>query len=251
MRGMLSNQLGLLPNQLGDVQSALGVLSKELGMLSNQLRVLSNQLGVLPNQLGVLPNQLRVISNQPGLMSNQLRVLSNQLEYLHLPSYPLLWAPEYLDLCQIMILHERNTMNAQFIRHPVTQQLPSIWSNLDLGSDGGYSGSSWHHIHPQLWTKYQVWEWLQHTLDINQLDANCVRFQDFDVTGEQLCSMTIEHFTQTTGHLGPLLFDNLRSFKQNSKHLSSNGQPLMAEQRGTFINSMLFPVNVMVKSQAL
>ncbi|XP_072374914.1 ETS homologous factor-like isoform X1 [Scyliorhinus torazame] len=150
-----------------------------------------------------------------------------------------------------MILHERNTMNAQFIRHPVTQQLPSIWSNLDLGSDGGYSGSSWHHIHPQLWTKYQVWEWLQHTLDINQLDANCVRFQDFDVTGEQLCSMTIEHFTQTTGHLGPLLFDNLRSFKQNSKHLSSNGQPLMAEQRGTFINSMLFPVNVMVKSQAL
>ncbi|XP_078076506.1 ETS homologous factor [Mustelus asterias] len=151
-----------------------------------------------------------------------------------------------------MILQDRNTMNAQFKCHPVPQQLPSLWSNLDTGSNvsGGYAGSSWHHTHPQLWTKYQVWEWLQHTLDINQLDANCIRFQDFDVTGEQLCSMSIEYFTQT-GPLGSLLFNNLMSLKWSSKYLPPNGQPLMVEQRGSFINGMLFPVNVTVKSQAI
>ncbi|XP_041053844.1 ETS homologous factor [Carcharodon carcharias] len=152
-----------------------------------------------------------------------------------------------------MILQDRNVMNTQFRSHSVPQQLPSIWSSLDHGSNASveYARSSWHHTHPQLWTKYQVWEWLQHTLDINQLDANCVCFQDFDVTGEHLCSLTVDHFNQATGPLGPLLFDNLRSLKWSSKYLPPNGQPLMTEQRGSFSNDMLFPVNATVKSQAI
>ncbi|XP_048463059.1 ETS homologous factor-like isoform X2 [Rhincodon typus] len=144
-------------------------------------------------------------------------------------------------------------MNAEFRCHPVFQQLPFAWNTLDLESNvsGGYSGSSWHHTHPHLWSKYQVWEWLQHTLDTNQLDGNCIRFQDFDVTGEQLCSMPLEHFNQVAGALGPLLFANLESLNWSSKYLPSPGQPLMAQQRGVFLNGMLFPVNGTVKSQTI
>ncbi|XP_043562212.1 ETS homologous factor isoform X5 [Chiloscyllium plagiosum] len=75
-------------------------------------------------------------------------------------------------------------MNAQFRCNPVLQQLPFPWNSPDLENNvsSGYSGSSWHLTHPQLWSKYQVWEWLQHTLDANQLDGNCIHFQDFNLT---------------------------------------------------------------------
>ncbi|XP_060694385.1 ETS homologous factor [Hemiscyllium ocellatum] len=144
-------------------------------------------------------------------------------------------------------------MNAQFRCHPVLQQLPFHWNSTDLenNASSGYSGSSWHLTHPQLWSKYQVWEWLQHTLDANQLDGNCIHFQDFNLTGEQLCSMSLEHFNQVAGPLGPLLFASLGNLKWSSKCLHSPGQPLVAEQRGVFLNGMLFPVNGTVKSQAI
>ncbi|XP_062919318.1 ETS homologous factor isoform X4 [Mobula hypostoma] len=143
-------------------------------------------------------------------------------------------------------------MNGQFRNHPVPQQIPSAWSNFDLESNapGGYSGGSWLQTPPHLWTKYHVWEWLQHTLDVNQLDANCIRFHDFDVTGEQLCSMSFEIFNHVTGPLGPLLFSSLESLKWSSKFLQPMEQPLMAEQRGSFITDMVFPVNDTVKSQS-
>ncbi|XP_072905228.1 ETS homologous factor isoform X3 [Hemitrygon akajei] len=143
-------------------------------------------------------------------------------------------------------------MNGQFRNHPVPQQIPSAWSNFDLESNapGGYPGGSWLQTPPHLWTKYHVWEWLQHTLDANQLDANCIRFHDFDITGEQLCSMSFEIFNHVTGPLGPLLFSSLESLKWSNKFLQPMGQPLMVEQRGSFITDMVFPVNDIVKSQS-
>ncbi|ETE68136.1 ETS-likeous factor, partial [Ophiophagus hannah] len=49
-------------------------------------------------------------------------------------------------------------------------------------ASSSFFGTQWHEIHPQYWTKYQVWEWLQHLLDTNQLDANCIPFQEFDIS---------------------------------------------------------------------
>ena len=84
----------------------------------------------------------------------------------------------------------------------------------------GFFGGQWHEIHPQYWTKYQVWEWLQHLLDTNQLDASCIPFQEFDVNGEHLCSMSLQEFTRAAGTAGQLLYSNLQHLKWNGDSLS-------------------------------
>ncbi|KAM8969026.1 ETS homologous factor isoform X1 [Antechinus flavipes] len=81
----------------------------------------------------------------------------------------------------------------------------------------GFFGGQWHEIHPQYWTKYQVWEWLQHLLDTNQLDANCIPFQEFDINGEHLCSMTLQEFTRAAGAAGQILYNNLQHLKWNGQ----------------------------------
>lgn len=81
----------------------------------------------------------------------------------------------------------------------------------------GFFGGQWHEIHPQYWTKYQVWEWLQHLLDTNQLDASCIPFQEFDISGEHLCSMSLQEFTRAAGNAGQLLYNNLQHLKWNGE----------------------------------
>ncbi|XP_053924874.1 ETS homologous factor isoform X2 [Cuculus canorus] len=80
-----------------------------------------------------------------------------------------------------------------------------------------FYGTQWHEIHPQYWTKFQVWEWLQHLLDTNQLDASCIPFQKFDINGEHLCSMSLQEFTQAAGTAGQLLYSNLQHLKWNGQ----------------------------------
>ncbi|XP_060620863.1 ETS homologous factor [Anolis sagrei] len=98
---------------------------------------------------------------------------------------------------------------------------------------GSFFGTQWHEIHPQYWTKYQVWEWLQHLLDTNQLDANCIPFQEFDISGEHLCSMNLQDFTRAAGTAGQLLYSSLH-------HLKWNGQ---------FGSEMYPSQNVIVKTE--
>ncbi|XP_016851618.1 ETS homologous factor isoform X2 [Anolis carolinensis] len=82
---------------------------------------------------------------------------------------------------------------------------------------GSFFGTQWHEIHPQYWTKYQVWEWLQHLLDTNQLDANCIPFQEFDISGEHLCNMNLQDFTRAAGTAGQLLYSSLHHLKWNGQ----------------------------------
>ncbi|XP_013931279.1 PREDICTED: ETS homologous factor [Thamnophis sirtalis] len=84
-------------------------------------------------------------------------------------------------------------------------------------ASSSFFGTQWHEIHPQYWTKYQVWEWLQHLLDTNQLDANCIPFQEFDISGDHLCSMTLQDFTRAAGSAGQLLYSNLHHLKWNGQ----------------------------------
>ena len=66
---------------------------------------------------------------------------------------------------------------------------------------------------PQYWSKYQVWEWLQQMLDMHQIDPSGISFQNFDVDGRQLCSMTFQDFTRAAGSVGPILYQNVNELK--------------------------------------
>ncbi|XP_008496902.1 ETS homologous factor isoform X2 [Calypte anna] len=105
--------------------------------------------------------------------------------------------------------------------NPSSNLLPQQPSWTDGYSTCNVSSSfyatQWHEIHPQYWTKFQVWEWLQHLLDTNQLDANCIPFQEFDINGEHLCSMSLQEFTQAAGTAGQLLYSNLQHLKWNGQ----------------------------------
>nr|XP_014347494.1 PREDICTED: ETS homologous factor isoform X1 [Latimeria chalumnae] len=134
------------------------------------------------------------------------------------------------NLCffQIMILEPSFGMNINTCSNNLLNHLPSVWTSSypECEVSTSFPGGQWHEVHPQYWTKFQVWEWLQHIMDSNQLDANCVPFQDFDVDGEQLCNMSLQEFSQAAGPVGQLLFSNLQSLRWNGPYGSDTFQPM-------------------------
>nr|XP_032626573.1 ETS-related transcription factor Elf-5 isoform X1 [Chelonoidis abingdonii] len=73
--------------------------------------------------------------------------------------------------------------------------------------------SCWTSIHPEYWSKHNVCEWLQFCCDQYKLDANCISFSHFNITGLQLCSMTQEEFTDAAGVCGEYLYFILQNIK--------------------------------------
>ncbi|VCW50314.1 unnamed protein product [Gulo gulo] len=74
--------------------------------------------------------------------------------------------------------------------------------------------SYWTSVHPEYWTKRHVWEWLQFCCDQYKLDANCISFCHFNISGPQLCSMTQDEFIEAAGICGEYLYfilQNIRS----------------------------------------
>uniref|UniRef100_A0A4X2L1P7 ETS homologous factor n=1 Tax=Vombatus ursinus TaxID=29139 RepID=A0A4X2L1P7_VOMUR len=116
-----------------------------------------------------------------------------------------------------MILEGSGVMNLNSSNHLLHQQPAWTDSYPTCNVSSGFFGGQWHEIHPQYWTKYQVWEWLQHLLDTNQLDANCIPFQEFDINGEHLCSMTLQEFSRAAGAAGQILYNNLQHLKWNGQ----------------------------------
>ncbi|XP_029340649.1 ETS homologous factor isoform X4 [Mus caroli] len=117
----------------------------------------------------------------------------------------------------IMILEGSGVMNLNPANNLLHQQPAWTDSYPTCNVSSGFFGGQWHEIHPQYWTKYQVWEWLQHLLDTNQLDASCIPFQEFDISGEHLCSMSLQEFTRAAGSAGQLLYSNLQHLKWNGQ----------------------------------
>ncbi|KAJ1182278.1 hypothetical protein NDU88_007471 [Pleurodeles waltl] len=128
-----------------------------------------------------------------------------------------------------MILQGSNIMNINSSSNPLGHQ--SSWSHgyppCDV-STSFFGASQWHELHPQYWTKFQVWEWLQHLLDTNQMDGSCIPFQEFDICGERLCSMTLQDFTQAAGSAGQLLYNSIQSLKWHGQCGSQMLQTLNA-----------------------
>ncbi|KAM5319486.1 ETS homologous factor isoform 3-T3 [Glossophaga mutica] len=116
-----------------------------------------------------------------------------------------------------MILEGSGVMNLNPSNNLLHQQPAWTDSYPVCNVSSGFFGGQWHEIHPQYWTKYQVWEWLQHLLDTNQLDASCIPFQEFDINGEHLCNMTLQEFIRAAGTAGQLLYSNLQHLKWNGQ----------------------------------
>ncbi|KAL6106993.1 ehf [Pungitius sinensis] len=109
-------------------------------------------------------------------------------------------------------------------------QLTSSWSPTNSYPDvpmltSGYTNRLWpRDPQPQLWSKFQVWEWLQQVMDINQIDASSVPFQNFDMDGHQLCGLSYQDFIHAAGSVGPILFHNITELKWSGQYHVDLGQ---------------------------
>ncbi|XP_061773626.1 ETS homologous factor-like isoform X1 [Nerophis ophidion] len=103
--------------------------------------------------------------------------------------------------------------------------LTSYHPNVPVMMSGYRSGRLWtHDSQPQFWSKYQVWEWLQQVMDINQINASNIPFQNFDMDGHQLCKLTYQDFVRAAGSLGPILFHGITQLKWNGDYHAEMNQ---------------------------
>lgn len=80
----------------------------------------------------------------------------------------------------------------------------------------GYTSRLWSHdSQPQFWSKYQVWEWLQQVMDIHQIDASSIPFQNFDMDGHHLCNLSYPDFIRAAGSVGHILFNSIAELKSS------------------------------------
>uniref|UniRef100_A0A3Q3XC97 ETS homologous factor n=1 Tax=Mola mola TaxID=94237 RepID=A0A3Q3XC97_MOLML len=112
----------------------------------------------------------------------------------------------------------------------------NTWGSLQTSSWGspnpfpvvmpGYTSHLWaHNSHPQFWTKYQVWDWLQQVMDMHQIDASNIAFQNFDMDGHQLCNLGYQDFILIAGSVGPILFHSITELKLAGQCHMDRGQP--------------------------
>lgn len=88
----------------------------------------------------------------------------------------------------------------------------------------GYSSRLWpRDSQPQFWTKFQVWEWLQQVMDMHQIDASSIPFQNFDIDGHQLCSLSHQDFIRAAGSAGHILYHSITELKWGGAYESLRG----------------------------
>ncbi|NXM29702.1 ELF5 factor, partial [Oxyruncus cristatus] len=73
--------------------------------------------------------------------------------------------------------------------------------------------SLWSSIRPEYWCEHNVCEWLQFCCDQYKLDANCISFPHFNISGLQLCNMTQEEFLEAAGVCGEFLYFILQNIR--------------------------------------
>uniref|UniRef100_A0A8C8G0A6 ETS homologous factor n=1 Tax=Oncorhynchus tshawytscha TaxID=74940 RepID=A0A8C8G0A6_ONCTS len=110
----------------------------------------------------------------------------------------------------------------------IESQLPTTWSSYPCPDMmPGYTSRLWSQDYkPQYWSKYLVWQWLQQMVDMHQIDAASIHFQNFDVDGHQLCSMTYQDFTRAAGTVGPILYQSLNELKWRGQYPGVEFNPL-------------------------
>lgn len=103
------------------------------------------------------------------------------------------------------------------------ERLSSSPPPLNSLCSGAACDSYWTSVHPEYWTKRHVWEWLQFCCDQYKLDANCISFCHFNVSGLQLCSMTQEEFIEAAGICGEYLYFILQNIRSQGQCQGASG----------------------------
>lgn len=106
-------------------------------------------------------------------------------------------------------------------------QLTTTWGPTNSYPDvfSSYTGRLWpRDSQPQFWSKYQVWEWLQQVMDMHQMDASSIPFQNFDMDGHQLCSLSYQDFIHAAGSVGPILYHSIAELKWSGQYHVDIGQ---------------------------
>ncbi|XP_073397900.1 ETS-related transcription factor Elf-5 [Dendrobates tinctorius] len=73
--------------------------------------------------------------------------------------------------------------------------------------------SHWSSVPPEHWGKHHVCEWLQYCCDKHKLDATCIPFSQFNVSGLELCNKSKEDFTEAAGACGHFLYSLLQEVR--------------------------------------
>ncbi|XP_075050591.1 ETS-related transcription factor Elf-5-like, partial [Mixophyes fleayi] len=86
--------------------------------------------------------------------------------------------------------------------------------------------SLWISLPPEHWTRHHVCEWLQYCCDNYKLDATCIPFSQFNVTGQELCSLTKEDFTEAAGACGHYLYSLLQDIRTHGIQILSSTEEI-------------------------
>ncbi|KAM8860684.1 ETS homologous factor [Synchiropus picturatus] len=117
--------------------------------------------------------------------------------------------PPYAD--QLYPLND----SMDFTSSSVKDEVNTIWTPKIPNVDGvSQHCSPWPPLRePQLWTKAQVWQWLQQVTDQHHIDTASFPFLNFDVDGRQLCNMSYQDFILAAGSIGHILFYSIAELK--------------------------------------
>ncbi|KAL0968412.1 hypothetical protein UPYG_G00266550 [Umbra pygmaea] len=160
-----------------------------------------------------------------------------------------------------MVWYSTSIMSTQPTAN-IESELPAPWSSYTFPEIStvtpGFTSRLWSQdSQPQYWSKYQVWEWLQQMLDMNQIDANSIPFQNFDVDGHQLCSMTFQDFTRAAGTVGPILYQSLNELKWSGQYPGADCLSVDViksepnEFPSPFPESSIYPEDIYAYSQSI
>nr|XP_017497647.2 ETS-related transcription factor Elf-5 isoform X4 [Manis javanica] len=100
--------------------------------------------------------------------------------------------------------------------------------------------SYWTSVHPEYWTKRHVWDWLQFCCEQYKLDANCISFCHFNISGLQLCSMTREEFLEAAGICGEYLYFILQTIRSQGYSFFNDAEEAKAAVKDCLQSSHLW-----------
>ncbi|KAM9807796.1 ETS homologous factor [Neosynchiropus ocellatus] len=125
----------------------------------------------------------------------------------------------------------------------VNDELNTIWTPKILNADGvSQDFPPWLAMRdPHVWTKTQVWQWLQQVAVKHQMDAASFPFPNFDMDGHQLCNMSYQDFILAAGSIGHILFHSIAELKWSGATESSKGAHLWEFIRDILLNSECNP----------
>lgn len=159
-------------------------------------------------QMRIIPQRETWIKNSPTEKSPSSAFESAALQIIIIIDKYRWWWISRVPLIRFKFALKKKKNEFTNVDHRFPSPVPLVMS--------GYTTYLWpHDSQPQCWSKYQVWEWLQQVMDMHQIDASNIPFQNFDMDGHQLCSLSYQDFIRAAGSMGATLFHSITELKWN------------------------------------